>query len=274
MRTLTRFPWLYLLIAYGWAWLWSAPVILSRTNYQTSPLLLLMVFIGIFGPGLAGILLTYREGDREQRRDFWRRLFDLHRVQWRWVVFMLLLWPALHFLADTWGRALGGQSPASELLRQIGAAPLFLLPVVVLYFLQAGLEDLGWRGYMTEKLLRSWSPVSTALLVGVFHAFWHLPFFLMAGTNQARMGFGFEFWLFVAQAVSFSVFATWCYLANSHSTLAAILLHAVGNLSNDIFGLGAGTLKFQLYTLLMVIGALIVGFIWLRRGKRALVEGA
>lgn len=265
VKAASKFPWLYLLFAYGWAWLWAIPVVLTRVDYQRSPLLMLAVFIAIFGPGLAGIYLTYREGGPEARRDFWQRALDIRRVQWRWIIFMLLLWPAMHLAANLLSNALGNAAPASELLAQMVAQPLFILVVVVLYFLQAGLEDLGWRGYMLEKLLHSWSPVKAALLVGIFHAFWHLPFFFIVGTNQMKMGLGINFWLFVAQAVSFSVFASWCYVDNQHSTLAAILLHTVGNLCNDIFALPGGTLKFDIYTGLMVIGAVVIGLVWLRQ---------
>ena len=77
MKTITRIPWAYLLLAYGWAWAWCIPVILTRKDYQESPVLFVTVFMAIFGPGLAGILMTYREGNREARREFWRRLVDL-----------------------------------------------------------------------------------------------------------------------------------------------------------------------------------------------------
>jgi membrane protease YdiL (CAAX protease family) len=259
-----RFPWLYLLLAYGWAWLWTIPVALTRQDYQSSPLLLLATFIGIFGPGLAGIIRTYRE-DRTARRDFWQRAFDIRRVRRRWISFMLLLWPALHLLANGLSKALGSEAPASEMVRAMTTQPLVIPVIVVLYFLQATLEDLGWRGYMLEKALQFLRPVSAALFVGIFHAFWHLPFFFIVGTNQIKMGLGFDFWLFVAQAISFSVYATWCYVDNGHSTLAAILLHTVGNLCNDIFTLPGGTLKFQLYTLFMVMGAVVFSSIWSKR---------
>jgi membrane protease YdiL (CAAX protease family) len=259
-----RFPWLYLLLAYGWVWLWTIPVALTRQDYQSSPLLLLATFIGIFGPGLAGIILTYRE-DRTARRDFWQRAFDIRRVQWRWISFMLLLWPALHLLANGLSKALGSEAPASEMLRAMTTQPLVIPVIVVLYFLQAMLEDLGWRGYMLEKALQFLRPVRAALFVGIFHAFWHLPFFFIVGTNQIKMGLGFDFWLFVAQAISFSIYASWCYVDNRHSTLAAILLHTVGNLCNDIFTLPGGTLKFQLYTLFMVVGAVVFSLIWSKR---------
>jgi membrane protease YdiL (CAAX protease family) len=265
MKAFARSPWRFLLLAYAWTWLWSIPVILTGQDYRSSPLLLLVVFIAVFGPGLAGIIMTYREGNQERRRDFWRRASDFRRIRLGWVAFMLVLWPALHILANSLSTAWGNEPPASEMVRQVTSQSLLIPVIIVLYFFQAGIEDLGWRGYMLEKALQSWSPVKASLIVGVFHAFWHVPFFLIVGTNQIKMGFDFDFLLFVAQASAFSFYATWCYLDNRHSTLAAILLHTVGNLCNDIFTLPAGTMKFQLYTLIMVIGALVISLVWLKR---------
>lgn len=267
MKATSKFPWLYLLIAYVWTWLWAIPVILTRRDYQTVPLLLLLLFIAAFGPGLAGIILTHRKG-REAWRDFWQRATDFRRIKWQWIVFMLLFWPAIHLLANSMSKALGDEVPASEMIRQVTAQPFMIPVIVILFFLQAAVEDLGWRGYMQEELLGSWSPVQSALLIGVFHAFWHLPFFFIVGTDQIRMGLGFNFWLFVVQVLSISVFTTWCYLDNHHSTLAAILLHTVANLCNNIFVLPVGNMKFLLLTLLMALVAVIVGLFFLDEKKR------
>ena len=138
----TRFPWLYLLLAYGWAWLWTIPVALTRRDYQTSVVLLVATFIAIFGPCLAAIVLTYRTEDRQARADYWQRAFNVRRIQVRWIVFMLILWPGLHLLANTLSKALGNEVPSSDMVRSISDQPLFMLPVVILYFLQALLEDL------------------------------------------------------------------------------------------------------------------------------------
>jgi membrane protease YdiL (CAAX protease family) len=272
MSALKRLPWSYLLLAYGWAWLLWIPVALTRTDYQSSSLLVLVLLLGVFGPGVAGILLTYRDRDPVQRSLFWKRLLDWRRVAGRWVIFMLIVWPALHSLANLLAGYFGSPPPASELLAQVAAQPAFAMLVVALYFLQAALEDLGWRGYMGEQLLRSTGPGTTAALVGIFHAFWHLPLFFIVGTNQATIGLGPDFWLFVVQAVAFSFFATWCYVDNAHSTLAAILLHTVANLSNDIFTLAGGTLKFQLYTMLMILAALALQALMSRSGKARLAS--
>ena len=66
-----KFPWLFLLLAYGLTWVFWIPVSLTRQDYQESPLLLALVFLGVFGPGIAGIILTYYEGGQDGSRDFW-----------------------------------------------------------------------------------------------------------------------------------------------------------------------------------------------------------
>lgn len=75
-----KFPWAYLVLAYGWAWLFWITIALTRQDYQESPLLLALMFLGVFGPGIAGILLTYREQGKAGGRDFWQRVFDFRRI--------------------------------------------------------------------------------------------------------------------------------------------------------------------------------------------------
>lgn len=167
----TRFPWLYLLLAYCWAWLWAIPVALTGQDYRTSTILFVATFIAVFGPGLAAIVLVYRVDDQQARRDYWHRTFDVRRIKVRWIIFMLLLWPGLHLLANGLSNILGNEVPVSELVRGIADQPLLAPVTVILYFFQAFLEDLGWRGYMLEKILKAWTPLKAALVVGLFHAF-------------------------------------------------------------------------------------------------------
>jgi membrane protease YdiL (CAAX protease family) len=270
MLSRTKFPWLYLVLAYGLAWLFWIPVALTGQDYQSSPLLLMLIFLGVFGPGIAGIMLTYLQGDPAQRRDFWRRMFDLRRIRSTWFLVILLFWPGMQLLALGLNQLLGGEEPVSEILQQMVAQPLSIPVVVILYLLQAGLEELGWRNYMLERLLPKWGALKSSLIVGLFHAFWHLPLFWVAGTNQIKMGLDLDFLIYVAQVFAFSIYSTWCYVGNGHSTLAVTLFHTVGNLCVDLFAVTPGSLKSNIFSLLMVLGAVILSAGWLleRREKR------
>jgi len=272
----TKFPWLFLILAYGFAWLMWIPVVLTRQDYQSSPLLLVIVFLGIFGPGIAGILLTYLQGDREQWRDFWSRMLDMKRIRPRWYAVILFFWPAMQLLALFLNQLMGGIPSESEFIKEMIKQPISIPVVVLLYFLQAGLEELGWRGYMLERLLPSWGALKSSLIVGIFHAFWHLPMFWVVGTNQSKMGLDTDFLIFVIQTIAFSIYSTWCYIGNDHSTLAVTLFHGVGNLCLDIFMVAPGTMKYNIFTLFMVAGAIIVSLVWLTRTgeqKAQLAEG-
>lgn len=256
-----KFPWLYLFLAYGLTWLFWIPVALTKQDYQTSPILLAVVFLGVFGPGIAGIILTYREHGREGGWDFWRRVFDFRRISLKWYVLILLLFPALHLIAIAINRWLGGAPPEFAFIKEAIAMPAGLLTVTILYLLQSALEELGWRGYMLDRLQIIWKPLTASLCVGVFHAFWHLPLFWIVGTNQSRYLSGVEFTLFVAFVTSASFYNTWCYNENRRSTLAVILLHTVANLSFDIFML-SGTGEY-IFKIVAAVGAVMITIAWM-----------
>jgi membrane protease YdiL (CAAX protease family) len=255
-----KFPWLYLVLAYGLAWSCWIPVAWTGQDYQSSPLLLSLILLGVFGPGIAGILLTYREQGRAGGRDFWRRVFDWRRIRPQWYALILLLAPAFCLLAIAVNNLLGGSPPTFEFVRRIAAEPLGIPVVVIIYLIQAALEELGWRGYMLDRLQAIWRPVGASVVLGICHAFWHLPLFWVVGTNQIKWGAGPDFWLFISFVVASSIYSTWCYNDNQRSTLAVILLHTVGNLNLDTFML-PGTQQ-RIFNLLYMLGALIIATYW------------
>jgi uncharacterized protein len=256
-----QFPWLYLLIAYGVTWVFWIPIALTRQDYQTSPFLLAMVFLGVFGPGIAGIVMTYREQGKEGGRDFWRRVFDFRRISLKWYVLILLLFPALHLIAIAINHWLGGDPPQFAFIKEALALPAGILIVQILYLLQSALEELGWRGYMLDRLQIIWKPLNASLVLGIFHAFWHLPLFWIVGTNQSRYLSGIDFILFVVFVLAGSIYSTWCYNDNNRSTLAVILLHTVANLALDTFMLpGTGEYIFKIVA---AVGAVMIAIAWM-----------
>ncbi|MDH4208073.1 MAG: CPBP family intramembrane metalloprotease [Anaerolineae bacterium] len=269
-----RFPWLYLVLAYAFAWVFWIPIASTRHDYQSSPLLVAALLAGVFGPGLAAIILVYLRGDRAERRDFWRRVLDPRRIQPVWYLTAILLWPALHLVAIGVNTVLGGQTPGFALVREIAAQPVGLIIVPVLYFLQAGLEEIGWRGYMLDRVQAIWSPLPASLVLGICHAFWHLPLFWVVGTNQSEYGFGLDFWLFVGFVVAGSIYSTWCYNDNQRSVLAVILLHFTANLSLDVFTEPGP--QFRIFQLLAIAGAVAIAAAWRRASQtqiRTVVPG-
>jgi membrane protease YdiL (CAAX protease family) len=156
---------------------------------------------------------------------------------------------------------LGGTPPQFEFIKESAAMPFGIPVVVILYLLQSALEELGWRGYMLDRLQDFWKPLTASLVLGIFHAFWHLPMFWVVGTNQSRWLTIPDFTLFIFTVIASSIYATWYYNENHRSILAAILLHTVGNLCLDTFMLsGTGEYVSQV---VFILGAVIVAIAWM-----------
>jgi len=258
-----KFPWLYLVLAYALAWVFWIPVAMTRQDYQGSPALLIAVLVGVFGPGIAGIVLTYVEEGKKGGRDFWQRAVDVRRVRPLWWLTMILLWPLLHGVAIALTHLFGGDPPTFAFVHEMTSRPFAIVVVPVLYFIQAGLEELGWRGYMLDRLQARFRPLGASLVLGICHALWHLPLFWVVGTNQIKWGFGPDFWLFIAVVLASSVYSTWCYDGNDRSTFAVTVLHFAYNMNIDIFT--SPGMQQRIFHIILILGAAVIAVSWQRK---------
>ena len=250
------FPWKFLLLGFGLSWSAWIPVAITGKDYQSSVILLMGVLVGAFGPGLGAIVLTYINRDQEDFQEFRNRIYELRRIRPSWILIILGLWPFLHATAIGITYLFGSTTPESPFLLELQTRPNTIPLIVFLYFLQSGVEEIGWRGYLQEKLGNLYSIPSSVLITGAIHTVWHLPLFWIVGTNQIKMGFGNEFLIFIGFVVSSAVYSAWCYYGNNHSVMAVALFHTTANLSFDIFAYAPGTLKHMIFVLLMVAGAI------------------
>lgn len=254
----------------GFALSWAAwiPIAFTGKDYQSSPYLLIGVLVGAFGPSLGAIILSYLNRGKDDFIDFRKRIYDLRRIRPSWILIILGLWPALHGLAIALTGLAGRPIPESAFFQEMILQPNTIPLIVFMYFLQAGLEEVGWRGYFQDKLGRIYPLPTSALLVGVIHTIWHLPLFWIAGTNQIQMGFGPDFFIFILFVISSAVYSAWCYYGNNRSVFAVALLHTTGNLSFDIFAYAPGTFKHLVFVLLVAAGA--IPLLWvLGRDRKA-----
>jgi len=63
--------------------------------------------------------------------------------------------------------------------------PVFSFSILVSAVLLSALwEEIGWTGYVVPKMLKSFSPLKTAVVFGVVHMFWHLSDTMKASQPQ------------------------------------------------------------------------------------------
>ncbi len=249
-------------LAFGLSWLFWVPAAISGQDVMAFPMILLLIGGGA-GPAVAEIILIFRAHDREQRRDYWQRIFDIHRIGGRWQAVIWLTFPMLNISAILLCGLTGGGWPTFETIKHLLAAPWMLIPFASSILLFGPLpEELGWRGYALDGLQTRWNALTSSLILGMMWAGWHLPLFFMNGTFQHdQLGFGtLNFWSFCTGAIVSSILFTWVYNNTHRSTLSAILFHFMLNFSGELL---APTDRARFYQLLLLTAtAIIVVVIW------------
>lgn len=94
-------------------------------------------------------------------------------------------------------------------------------------------EELGWRGYALDRLLRRHTALTASLLVGAAWTVWHLPFYFTEGTIQQQAGVGSpDFWADMSARLPLAVLFAWIYVNTGRSILSAVALHALDNVAS------------------------------------------
>jgi uncharacterized protein len=217
--------------------------------------------LGGLGPAIAAlVVLRCTEG-----RPGWHRLGRQLRA-WRgrrrvWA-FALLVPPLLLLVAAPLSSWIEGRSPlalhwsAFGQSTEFASLPLALWWIVNLGFYGVG-EELGWRGFLQPWLEQRHSVVSSAGLVSLPWAAWHLPLFGITPSYRAMplagfLGFAMSIW------VASWIFA-WLMHAGRGSLLIVVVFHAWFDIVTTS-PLGPSGLPTA-----MGVGVTLIGLVLLRR---------
>jgi membrane protease YdiL (CAAX protease family) len=190
----------------------------------------------IFGCAAAFLVVAATHG-RAGVLDLARRSLRW-RVGPRWYLVALLGLPIATLLCAS---ALFGLAPLNAL---VGKWPLlFTLVVPMLLFRVVVLnltEEIGWMGFLQDRLQESYGPLKGSVLVTIPFALWHLPSWML----ELELTFA-QLHLALAVTVLFGishlfarVFMMWLYNNATRSVLLVTLFHATFNTTVSPHGFG------------------------------------
>lgn len=238
---------IYLGIAYGISWtIWIAAWLISQriaagdllinadlvlapffddTATATLIWVSLLSLLGVYGPMIAGIVAT-RIDPSASLADLWQRVSRV-RVGARWYglvigIAVLVAGPAAIIVALTTEMIPDAPGPA-------GVVAL-LAVFFVFQMLTSGTEEVGWRGYLNERLRHGRDFWETGWAVGIPWAAWHIPIVVMIFIQQGMVavqilgslvGFGIGI-------VASAILHAWFY-ERTRSVFLNIFIHAIFN---------------------------------------------
>lgn len=174
-------------------------------------------------PAIVALAFAARSG-RAAIHEILDRILDADAGA-RWYVFAVGYIVVVKLAAAAAYRAITGAWPA------FGKTPFYLLLVAAAFStpFQAG-EEIGWRGFALPRMAGRLGLGGAGALLGVVWALWHLPLFLLPGTDTS----GQSFPMFLLSVTALSVAMAWLYGRTSGRLLPLMVMHASVNNLKDI----------------------------------------
>jgi uncharacterized protein len=210
-------------------------------------------------PLLAALILVYREEGGGGVRRLLSRVFDQWRIRESiWYVPIIFLMPLLCFLTYLVMRLIGLPLPDEPYF------PFLLVPLLFALFFILGIgEEVGWTGYVTDPMQERWSALTTSITLGLVTAIWHFVPLIQMGRTSTWIAW------WSLSAVSIRLLTVWLYNNTGKSLFAAIVFHAMANLSFALYPNYGSHWDPAVAGAITAIAAVIVMFLW---GSRTLAR--
>ena len=229
-------------------------VALTGLNIILSPeMVIAFVPLAVIAPICAALVLTYRKSGWIGVRKLLKRSFDYKRVKnkkWFWPT--ILLMPLLISLVF-------GVSSLLELELLPALMPLIAAPIaLIMFFLAALFENIGWMGYAFEPMSNRWGLFKSTLLLGLIWGLWHVPMYIFIIPEPEMI---------VAQVIvliTLRFIIVWLYSNTGKSVFIAILFHAIYDVCIIVI-----PVNLVLTAIIMSISAALIFYFWSRNQKAA-----
>jgi membrane protease YdiL (CAAX protease family) len=207
--------------------------------------------VAVYGPAIAAFTVIRVVKGGAGIRSYFGRIFKW-RVGLRWFLLVFVGFPLMFLAARLLAIAFGHEVPGYGFDTWWGWLPVVLFALVN----DPGcIEELGWRGFALPMLQRRFSALNAALILGVIWGIWHLPSFLISGTNQSAMSLP----IFLLGSVALSVLMAVIYNGSGGSVLLPLLAHWMVNATMGYFVGGGMAYTTTIWILVAIVLVLVLG---------------
>jgi uncharacterized protein len=209
----------YFALTFGITTALQLPAVLAQRGFLPGDptAYLPLVGLGLLGPMVAAVYLSFREGGKAQVRALFAPLLRW-RVGLGWYALALFVPAALLTGILSLLNLAGRQGPVAYLP---GAGALVAGLVI------STVEEVGWRGYALPRMQARWGAFTASTLLGVLWYLWHIPMFLGAAVPMDLV------LVMLLYFVGGSLLFTWIYNGTGGSLLLAVAAHFGAHLNNS-----------------------------------------
>jgi len=226
MNKNVRFPVRFFLITFMWSWIIWTPLILASlkiipvSEKILSILTIPVIMIGVYGPLAGALFALHKENGKGSSKKYLQSFLDF-RLGWKAYVIPIVIFGGSTFIA-WFSPELSGEERLPMLLPSVWT---FIPYLLIMILLGGGQEEFGWRGYALPILENKFGIWLANIILGIIHAFWHLPLWFITGTSQTYMNFGG----FILLMVGYSFILSWIRTISGNRPFSGLYAHGLAN---------------------------------------------
>lgn len=172
-----------------------------------------LFFLAVYAPAIAAFTIILFKAGKDGFRRYLTRI-SLWRCPALWYAFLLFGLPLVFYGGAAWKGSLITQPfPFSSFQA--------FVTTFILSLIKGPIEEFGWRGFALPLLQRKLKPILAALIIGIIWGLWHLPAFVLSGTQQSN----WSFIPFFVGTIVISLIMTALYNSSKGSILLAAVMH-------------------------------------------------
>lgn len=225
----------YFILMYAGLWLAYLPLVLSQHGFGVLPftfpfpVVLFNLPASLFGPLLAGVIMSWVVGGKEGRGEFRKRLFRFKAAP-QWYLMPLAAIPVLGVLSVA---AVQGFEPVNLFVGNIGGFFVsYLLSALLLAVIINLWEESGQMGFALPELQRRHGAVFASLIIAPIWALMHLPAFFVPEMGVgldgplSLQGVALSLGVLLVYAIPVRLIATWLFNSAGQSVVIVAVFHA------------------------------------------------
>jgi uncharacterized protein len=208
-----------------------------------------LFILGGSSPTIIAFVIVHRFYHGDDKKAFYRSLVNFKQPVF-YYTFALLTPIVLGVIFLLIAYQLG--NPAYTQVSSPFQFLIFFFPAIIF----GGVEEVGWRGILQERLSNKIKPLPLATIIGLIWGAWHLPMRLIPDLGNSLTGYI----PFLLQGIVFSLFLTYLY-AKTASIPLVVFCHAAINAAGSIGLLMPFDNRLDVYLYLLVgfaIGATLL----------------
>ncbi len=252
-------PFKFFFLTFLVTWIsWFSAAYLSF-RYGNEALYILCMLPGLMAPAVIALIMIFASGNRELKKEYISKIINIKRIKLSCIIPMVVIIPIVVVISILISTLFG------ESIKQLTLADGFsfsagAVPVLLILFLAASFEELGWRGYAMDSLGSKFNLFTTTWIFAALWALWHLPLFFIKDYYQYEI-LHMNIWFalnFIVSIFPLAFILSWLCRKNKGSILAAVLFHFFVNIMQEITNLNQVGKCIETGVLILVAAIIII----------------